>query len=58
LVVPDGSTRSILARDLYLLFPFGMAMVGLRFLLRAALGGERARERRPGRGARRHRDAA
>lgn len=36
-IVPDGTNRGILAHDLFLLFPFGMLMIGLRFLLRCVL---------------------
>lgn len=37
-VAPDGeSTRGLLVHDLSLVFPFGMLMIALRFLLRALL---------------------
>lgn len=37
-VAPDGeSTRGILVHDLSLVFPFGLGMIGLRFLLRILL---------------------
>lgn len=36
-VVPDGTNRGILAHDLFLVFPFGMLMIGLKFLLRCVL---------------------
>ncbi len=36
-VVPGGANRGILAHDLFLVFPFGMLMIGLRFLLRCVL---------------------
>jgi len=36
-VVPNGTNRGILAHDLFLVFPFGMLMIGLRFLLRCVL---------------------
>lgn len=36
-VVPDGTNRGLLAHDLFLVFPFGMLMIGIRFLLRSVL---------------------
>lgn len=36
-VIPNGNNRGVLAHDLFLVFPFGMLMIGLRFLLRALL---------------------
>jgi len=37
-VMPSGGTdRGLIARDLHLIFPFGLLIIGLRFLLRAAL---------------------
>ena len=36
-VVPGGTNRGILGHALNLMFPFGLAMIGLRFLLRALL---------------------
>jgi hypothetical protein len=42
-VVPGGTNRGLLARDLHLIFPFGLLMIGLRFLFRSLLfaAGER-----------------
>jgi hypothetical protein len=42
-VVPGGSNRGLLANDLHLIFPFGLLMIGLRFLFRSLLfaAGER-----------------
>lgn len=37
-IAPDGvTTRGLLAHDLNLIFPFGLLMIGLRFLLRGLL---------------------
>jgi hypothetical protein len=36
-VVPGGTNRSLLAHDLHLIFPFGLLVMGLRFLLRCLL---------------------
>lgn len=36
-VIPNGTNRGVLAHDLFLVFPFGMLMIGLRFLLRGVL---------------------
>lgn len=36
-VVPNGTNRGILGHDLFLVFPFGLLMIGLRFLLRCVL---------------------
>jgi hypothetical protein len=36
-VVPNGSNRGILGHDLDLVVPFGLLMIGLRFVLRALL---------------------
>lgn len=36
-VVPGGTNRGILGHDLYFVFPFGLLMIGLRFVLRSLL---------------------
>lgn len=36
-VVPNGTNRGLLAHGLFLIFPFGMLMIGTRFLLRSVL---------------------
>jgi hypothetical protein len=37
LVPTGGYTRGLLARDLHLVFPFGLLLIGIRFLLRGVL---------------------
>jgi hypothetical protein len=37
-VMPSGGNdRGLLARDLHLIFPFGLFVIGIRFLIRAVL---------------------